>query len=260
MQSNADDLKFLREETDRGVVERRFDIEVAGETVPGIIWAPEGASGPRPLLLIGHGGTQHKRIDTIVARANRFARHHGYAVVAIDAPGHGERISAEDRVRQREVRAATVGAGWTPERLREMAERSTRAVGEWKATLDAVEGLPYVAGGPVGYWGVSMGCAIGVPFIASEPRVKAAVLGLAGLRPGAADFEQAARSITIPLMFTFQWDDEVAPRENGIALFDAFGSKEKSMHINPGPHMGIPIFEREHWELFYLRHLGAATG
>jgi dienelactone hydrolase len=254
-------MKFLKEESDQGVAERRFDIEVAGETVPGIIWTPENAKGVRPLLLIGHGGTQHKRIDTIVARARRFVRHHGYAVVAIDAPGHGERLSKEERLRQREDRQALAGTGnlWTPERLREMAERTTRAVGEWKATLNAVEKLDYVGSGSVGYWGVSMGTAIGVPFLAGEPRVKAAVLGLAGLRPGAADFEKAARSITIPLMFTFQWDDEVAPREHGLALYDAFGSTEKSMHINPGPHMGIPPFEREHWELFYLRHLGVAN-
>ena len=104
-----------------------------------------------------------------------------------------------------------------------------------------------------------MGTSTGVPFVASEPRVTAAVLGLAGLRPGAVDFEKAARSITIPLIFTFQWDDEIAKREHGLALYDAFGSKEKSMHINPGPHMGIPPFEREHWEMFYLRHLGSAT-
>ena len=32
-----------------------------------------------------------------------------------------------------------------------------------------------------GYWGVSMGTLIGLPFVASEPRISAAVLGLAGL-------------------------------------------------------------------------------
>jgi pimeloyl-ACP methyl ester carboxylesterase len=254
-------MQFTSEATESGVTERGFDLEVNGERVPGIIWAPDGAKGLRPVLLMGHGGTQHKRIDTMVARARSYVRHHGYAVVAIDAPGHGERISKEERVRQREERQAIAGTPnlWTPERLHEMAERNTRAVGEWKATLDAMEKLDYVGSGPVGWWGVSMGTATGVPFVASEPRVKAAVFGLAGLRPGAAEFEKAARSITIPLFFTFQWDDEVASREHGLALYDAFGSREKSMHINPGPHMGIPVFERDHWEMFYLRHLGSAT-
>ena len=58
------------------------------------------------------------------------------------------------------------------------------------------------------------------------------------------------------LEFTFQWDDAVAPREGGLALFDAFGSREKTMHINPGAHGAIPVFEEESWEAFFLRHLG----
>ena len=78
---------------------------------------------------------------------------------------------------------------------------------------------------------------------------------MAGLRPGATELEAAARSIHIPLQFVFQWDDAVAPRENGIAQFDAFGSTEKTMHINPGGHLGIPESERDAWKDFYMRHL-----
>ena len=94
--------------------------------------------------------------------------------------------------------------------------------------------------------------------MASEPRINAAVLGLAGLsnRPGAGDFEQAARSLTIPLLFLFQWADELMTRESGLGLFDAFASTEKTMHINPGGHVAMPLFERDAVEAFYLRHLG----
>ena len=67
--SQASSIKVLSEDVGGGVAERRFDIVVNGETVPGIIWAPENAAGTRPLLLMGHGGTQHKRIDTMVSRA-----------------------------------------------------------------------------------------------------------------------------------------------------------------------------------------------
>ena len=145
-----------------------------------------------------------------------------------------------------------------PERMRQML-RGAKAVPEWKAALDLAQTFDFVgAEGPVGYWGVSMGTAIGVPFVASEPRITAAIFGLAGLREGATDMEAAARKITIPLQFVFQWEDAVAPRETGIALFNAFGSKEKTMHINPGGHMDIPEFERIDWEAFWLRHLGTA--
>jgi fermentation-respiration switch protein FrsA (DUF1100 family) len=103
-----------------------------------------------------------------------------------------------------------------------------------------------------------MGTAIGLPFVASEPRVAAAVLGLAGMRdlPGRQDFDAAAHVLTIPVLFLFQWDDELMTRESGLALFDAFGSREKSMHINPGGHVEIPLFERDAAEQFFVRHLG----
>jgi len=48
------------------------------------------------------------------------------------------------------------------------------------------------------------------------------------------------------------------PRESGLALFDAFGSAEKTLHANPGPHMGVPAFELESSERFFTRHLSVA--
>ncbi len=83
-------------------------------------------------------------------------------------------------------------------------------------------------------------------------------LHLAGLRPNAPEFEVAANAIKIPVEFVFQWEDAVAPREHGLALFNAFGSAEKTMHINPGGHMDIPSFEGASWERFFVRHLGTA--
>jgi cephalosporin-C deacetylase-like acetyl esterase len=137
-----------------------------------------------------------------------------------------------------------------------MAERSRKALSEWKAALDATLALDFVGeGSPVGYWGVSMGTAIGVPFVATEPRIRCAIFGLAGLRPEATEFAQAAKRIEIPVQFVFQWEDAVATHEQGIALFEAFGSKEKSMHINPGGHLETPNYERDAWMSFFRRHL-----
>jgi dienelactone hydrolase len=210
---------------------------------------------------MGHGGSQHKKVDTLLARARRYVRHFGYAVAAIDAPGHGDRVTAEEAaarvaaIQQRIAERRTVD----PQIIREMAERALRAVPEWQATLDALQKLDMIgAAGPVGYWGVSMGTAIGVPFIASEPRITAAVLGLNGLINGNQAMAGPAARITIPVEFVLQADDELVPRDAGIALFDAFGSAEKTLHVNPGGHLGIPMFERDSWERFYLRHLGSA--
>jgi dienelactone hydrolase len=256
---------FTRERSEADVTERLFDLTVDGERVPAVIWAPEGAKGPRPLVLMGHGGSQHKKIGTLAARARQYAQRLGYATLAIDAPGHGDRISRE----QAEKLAVEVGARvrgeaggnpqFTEQMMKTMAERTRRAVPEWKAALDAVQGFDFVcSGGPVGYWGVSMGTGIGVPFVASEPRIKCAVFGLAGLRANQSAFEDAAKAISIPVEYVFQWEDAVAPREAGIALFNAFSSKEKTMHINPGAHVEIPNFEGASWERFFVRHLGVS--
>src|SRR5688500_14757738 len=79
----------------RGVSERRFDVRVEDRTIPGILWTPEDATGTRPLVLIGHGGSQEKRSPNILSLARRLVRHLGYAAAAIDAPFHGERAEGD---------------------------------------------------------------------------------------------------------------------------------------------------------------------
>ena len=256
---------FTRERSEHGVTERLFDLTVNGERIPAVIWSPEGAAGERPLILMGHGGSQHKKIAGIATRARHYAQRFGYATLAIDAPGHGDRISREQAAKLAAEVGARVrgepGTGFSAEMLKAMGERTRKAVPEWKAALDAAQTFDFVGKhARIGYWGVSMGTAIGVPFVASEPRIACAVFGLAGLRAGQSDFEAAAKAITIPLEFVFQWEDAVAPREAGLGLFNAFGSEEKTMHINPGAHVAIPNFEGASWERFFVRHLGTAAG
>jgi dienelactone hydrolase len=254
-------VKFIDELTEDGVTERRFEIEVAGQRVPGIVWLPTGARGPRPLLLQGHGGIQHKRVQNVLDQARRMVRNHGYAVAAIDAPGHGDRITPEaaELQRKRVTEAVQSGRGLGTDSRKAFADSAPVAVAEWKATLDALQRLPEIgAQGPVGYWGVSMGTRYGVPFVASEPRITCAVLGLFGIGSDKDEFTETAASLQVPLLFLYQLHDELMKPEAGLALFSAFGSKIKTMHINPGPHVGIPLFERDAYEAFYVRHMGSA--
>ena len=44
-----------------GVTERRFDLVRETGTVPGILWTPAQQDRPVPLVLMGHGGSGHKR-------------------------------------------------------------------------------------------------------------------------------------------------------------------------------------------------------
>jgi dienelactone hydrolase len=251
-------MQIVAESTVDGITERLFALDVAGEHVPGVLWTPENVSTPRPLVLMGHGGSQHKRVTTLVTRARGYAAELGFAVAAIDAPGHGERVSLEDSARFAAEIGARIAAGEKVggELATDMAKRAAQGVPEWRATLDALQRLPEIGdSGPVGYWGVSMGTAIGVPLVAADSRITAAVLGLAGVIEGNGILSDLAREITVPVEFVMQWDDELIHRDSALALFDAIGSAEKSLHLNPGGHLGIPSFELDSWKRFFVRHL-----
>ncbi|GGU95525.1 hypothetical protein GCM10010211_73310 [Streptomyces albospinus] len=56
-----------------------------------------------------------------------------------------------------------------------------------------------------------------------------------------------------------QWDNERIPREASLALFDAFASKEKTLHANAGRHFDMPRFEADSAARFFARHLGRAV-
>src|SRR5690349_9287192 len=43
------------------VCERDFTVERRGEAIPGVVWQPLKVTGARPLVLMGHGGSGHKR-------------------------------------------------------------------------------------------------------------------------------------------------------------------------------------------------------
>lgn len=143
-----------------------------------------------------------------------------------------------------------------PQMARYNAALAERAVPEWQAALDALQALDGVGAGAVGFWGVSMGSGIGVPFAAADPRITAAVFGLAG----GQTLTRAAAGITVPVEFLLQWDDEAVPRDWGLALFGAFASREKTLHANPGGHTAVPAFELESSERFFARHLQAGRG
>jgi hypothetical protein len=76
----------------------------------------DGAMGARPLVLMGHGGGQHKKAPDILARAHRFVSECGFAVAAVDVPSHGDRPQDEEYgriVTENQARAAA-GAQLAP--------------------------------------------------------------------------------------------------------------------------------------------------
>jgi dienelactone hydrolase len=246
-------LRFSAETSSNGVVERDFTL---GE-VTGVLWSP--ASGPdhAPLVLMGHGGGLHKKTPGLMSRAHHCVTDFGYTVVAIDAPGHGDRPrSAEDeqvRAGLQQALAAGENARFKSISIRYATSLAERAVPEWQATLDALQTLPEIGTeAPIGYGGgISLGTAIGIPLTAVEPRITAAIFG-GGFFVYEAQIE-AAKRITVPIQFLLPWDDGHVDRQSALALFDAFASKEKTLHANPGDHCSVQWFGLD--DSFLVRHL-----
>jgi pimeloyl-ACP methyl ester carboxylesterase len=239
-------MRFASEQRlDDGVLERDFTV---GE-VPGVLWTP--GSEAAPLILSCHSGGLHKRESRLVARARCLAAQFGFAVAAIDAPGCGDRSkSAADERARAELRRA-MAAGEPVEEIFEsfIPTLVDKAVPEWQATLDALLSLPELDG-RVGYSGMT---AIGIRLAVVDARIAAAGFFAGGFVPRAQ--REEARQVTVPLLFLLQWDDEGNDRQAAIDLFDAFGSKEKTLHANLGGHAGTPWFEVEDGGRFFDRHL-----
>ncbi|WP_413803591.1 dienelactone hydrolase family protein [Streptomyces iranensis] len=242
-------MRFTSEQRlDDGVLEREFTL---GE-VPGILWTPGSASAPAPLILLGHPGGLHKMYPRLVARARHSAAE-GFAAATIELPGSGDRPrSATAEQARADLRRALEAGEPVDEAIvdRLVLPLVEKAVPEWQAALDALLSLPGI-GGPVGYSGGVI--AIGTRLAVVEPRISAAVLFAGSFVPRAL-FEEARR-VTIPLHVLLQWDDEGNDRQRALDLFDAFGSKEKTLHANLGGHTGVPQFAGDAAAQFFTRHL-----
>ena len=236
-------------ERGHGVVERRFDIAGDSGAVPGILWTPEDAAGERALVLVGHGGTGHKRMPYVLSFARRLVRHRGYAVAAIDGPGHGDRAEVAP------IGDRPPSEGIPQTFLSSIAAAADSMTADWTATLQKLQTLDEVGSGPLGYWGLSMGTMLGAPFVAATPEVRVAVLGLMGTFEASNPWTTAAARISCPVLFLTQTDDELVPPEKALALFRAIGSTNKRLHAHPGAHSAVPIEEVEASEAFLAQHL-----
>ncbi|MFF8643264.1 dienelactone hydrolase family protein [Streptomyces sp. NPDC015345] len=243
-------MRFTSEQRlDDGVLEREFTL---GE-IPGILWTPASASAPAPLILLGHPPLGlRKMYPRLVARARHCAAD-GFATATVEPPGSGDRprLPAAEQARADLRRAIEAGEPVSDEIVDALIlPLVEKAVPEWQAALDALLSLPEI-GGPVGYSGGVI--SIGVRLAVVEPRIAAAVLFAGSFIPRAM-FEEA-RQVTIPLHVLLQWDDEGNDRQAALDLFDAFGSREKTLHANMGGHTGVPQFAGDAAGQFLTRHL-----
>ncbi|WP_285115076.1 alpha/beta hydrolase [Leifsonia sp. fls2-241-R2A-40a] len=244
-------MHFTSEQRVDDLVERDFTL---GD-IPGVLWMPGSASAasPAPLILLGHPGGLDMMRPRLVGRALRSAAD-GFATATIELPGSGDRPRSPDAEQARADLQATLEAGRPVDD--ELVDRLVlplvaAAVPEWQATLDALLALPEI-GGPVGFSGGVTAVAIGLAAV--DPRIAALGLFAGSYVPRSVVDE--ARGVTIPLHMLLQWDDEGNDRQQALDLFDAFGSREKTLQANLGGHRGVPAHAGEDAARFFVRHLG----
>jgi dienelactone hydrolase len=211
------------------LLEHRPAVFVAGRHIPAVAWTPAHRSGPRPLVLIGHGGSGHKTSQLVVDAAVPLVRDHGFVVAAIDGPVHGERravFDAGEKVRGEFRELWARGGSVEP------------MVEDWRATLDQLVAMPQVDPGAIGWYGISMGTAYGLPLVASERRIRAAVLGMWGTsRVNSQRLVDDARRVTIPVLFQRKASDEFFTPEGQEEVFDALAGADKELAVYEGGHI-----------------------
>jgi dienelactone hydrolase len=234
-----------------------------GVLVPAYLFQSRTQTTPGPGVVIQHGANTSKDDFYIQAPARRWAAG-GWTVLAIDLAEHGERESDPplETMRRR--------------RLIMKPDFVAQGLADLTAGVDLLASIDTVDPARIGFVGFSLGGMLGTVFSAREPRIRAAVIVIAGsfahLRyweRGDTDEERAQRRTAAeatdpvhfasaiaprPLLMINTADDPVFPRDAVMTLFDA-AREPKELRWHPGTHhqWGATVF-KDAW-LFLRQHL-----
>ncbi|SOD72893.1 dienelactone hydrolase [Jatrophihabitans sp. GAS493] len=235
------------------VAEQEFVLHCPSGPVPGVLWTPRHVAALAPVVLLGHGGSSHKRSNRILSLADWFTRA-GIASLAIDGPFHGDRAGGT-RKESYQMRIAAEGANHVLDRM----------VAEWLATLEAVTTNFPIDATRIGYLGLSMGTRYGLPTAAAlGTRVRCAVFGKFGLErtkhlapalDTTARIAADAPKISAPTLFHMQWNDELFTRKGQLELFDRLSSPDKRLIAFTGQHNQTTASAPSTWQTFIAEHL-----
>lgn len=143
-----------------------------GDRVPGYLGIPKAGSPPYPCVLTIHGGTNRKlswweddsfNYGGLVTKELLSA---GFALLALDAQGHGERIKNNDYESFRTIYGKY---------RNKLAANFIESVIDYRRAIDYLETRPEIDIDRIGVIGYSFGGSMTYNLTAVEPRIKVAV-------------------------------------------------------------------------------------
>jgi cephalosporin-C deacetylase-like acetyl esterase len=214
-------------DTKNQIETRDFFTVVNSRHVPASIWFPKDSQTPRPVVLVGHGGSGHKRSQLVLDIVQALIPYQ-IAVVAIDGPVHGGRraVFAEGPLVRQEFRDLwATGLSVDP------------MIEDWQSSIDYICQLPQINSQKITWYGISMGTSYGIPLVAKETRIKAAALGMWGTsREPALRLKIDAAKIQIPVLFQVKEQDEIFSPEGQSDLYECIQSQNKIYRSYIGGH------------------------
>ena len=220
---------------------------VRGFLASGYFEAPQKSGRPMPLVLLLHGWSGSKdswwQDGGYISGGDmrKALLKAGYAVLALDAPTHGDRIAENDYALVNDLRDEGRPNHRNYFTLSEIVVQGTR---DYRRALDYVQTREEIDPKRVGVIGYSMGALQTFILTAVEPRIRVsvacAVPSLAGESTSIAPQDYARGSGDRPFLMLMGREDKMGHPQHAGQLFELIPSVEKDLILFDAGHK-LPV-------------------
>lgn len=222
-----------------------------GFLVPGYLQLPPNRTGPVPCVLLLHGWSGSKEAwwadNNYISGGNvrKAVLDAGYAVFALDAQCHGDRISVNDFAPVNHFQDPALGPQQRKGYL-SLSEIYIQTTRDYRRAIDYLATRPEIDSQRIGVFGYSMGGAQAYLLTGVEPRVKAVVsccapkdaqkFSLVGPQNFFAGFGDR------PFLTVMGRSDELCPVEHAEAMHQLNPSSRKELMLLDAGHKFPPTY------------------
>jgi len=225
-----------KKETDDRLYEKFILRGVYGRMVPGNLELPKQVEAPAPLILLLHGWSGgrdrwwHDGNYYSGGELRKALLDAGFAVLAIDAPAHGERMAENDYALVNDLSGEDAPTHHSFFTVNDIVFQGTR---DCRRALDFACERKEIDSGRIGVLGYSMGGWQTFMLAAVEPRIKVAVAcvtpSLAGQATPIAPKDYARGIGERPFLMLMGRDDDMCLPQHANQLLDLIPSSKKDL-------------------------------